>query len=435
MGSRENPRSLALNYQSRHRAVALEKQASARRETVRARRLALASASDSSQASTTQEAEGEEVSSPTRSPQAPSSRRAAASGREAYAQQLMLPEWMLEVPADLATNWYVAARPEGVRCLVIASRGLTTARLRNGVVHARFASALPGGSPETTRGEDSYCLLDCVHHVADATYYALDAMAWNGHPLYHCTTEFRAFWTASKLAEAGPGRGGGAALPQFAPVPWLAADAAGLAAAYGGAAPYARDGLAFLHREAHYTPGQSPLSLLWKDQACSKYVIDTDAAGVPLPAQRLVLAYRMDGSVATGDVEPCALGRMPPGFQAGTGRGLGPGTLLRFELGPGGFTLLDGCPVGADLRLLGVAGARRGRADTLSKVLFQHLARTCPLTYAELAAAAGAAPGGDAGNVVAPGAASDMVTGGTSEREWMETEGEESTPASSMQQG
>lgn len=143
----------------------------------------------------------------------------------------------------------------------------------------------------------------------------------------------------------------------------------------------------------------------------------------------------MDGSVATGDVEPCALGRMPPGFQAGTGRGLGPGTLLRFELGPGGFTLLDGRPVGADLRLLGVAGARRGRADTLSKVLSQHLARTCPLTYAELAAAAGAAPGGDAGNVVAPGAASDMVTGGTSEREGMETEGEESTPASSMQQG
>lgn len=173
----------------------------------------------------------------------------------------------------------MAARPEGVRCLVIASRGLTTARLRNGVVHARFASALPGGSPETTRGEDSYCLLDCVHHEADATYYALDAMAWNGHPLYHCTSEFRAFWTASKLAEAGPGRGGGAALPRFAPVPWLAADAAGLAAAYGGAAPYARDGLAFLHREAHYTPGQSPLSLLWKDQACSKYVIDTDAAG------------------------------------------------------------------------------------------------------------------------------------------------------------
>lgn len=161
----------------------------------------------------------------------------------------------------------------------------------------------------------------------------------------------------------------------------------------------------------------------------------TKPPGVPLPSQRLVLAYRMDGSVATGDAEPCALGRMPPSFLDGVSRRVPPGTLLRFELGPGGFSLLQGRPVGADLRFLGVAGSRRGRADMLSKVLFQHLARTCPLTFAELEAAAAGmsragAPAGDA-----PSEPSDMLTEVSNGREGMEAEEEVGTTSASMHQG
>lgn len=45
-------------------------------------------------------------------------------------------------------------RPEGRRCLVIAARGQTTARLRNGVLFERFASLLPAGGPGTPAGAD-----------------------------------------------------------------------------------------------------------------------------------------------------------------------------------------------------------------------------------------------------------------------------------------
>lgn len=54
---------------------------------------------------------------------------------------------------------------------------------------------------------------------------------------------------------------------------------------------------------------------------------------------------------------------------------------------------------GADLHYDGPANQRRGRADTLSKILFQLLARTQPITLEALlqVAAAGAAPQGVAG--------------------------------------
>ena len=49
--------------------------------------------------------------------------------------------------------------------------------------------------------------------------------------------------------------------------------------------PYRRDGLYLLHKEGHYALALSPLALLWKDAACSRYFVDTDAAGNALPQQ------------------------------------------------------------------------------------------------------------------------------------------------------
>eukprot|EP00897_Mesotaenium_endlicherianum_P004247 jgi/Mesen1/3850/ME000207S02868 len=90
--------------------------------------------------------------------------------REWYAQQLMLPEWMLDVPPRLPQDWYVMARPEGKRCLVITSNGTTVSRLRNGRILHRFPSALPNGAK--------------TRQVAAAAH-------------------FRLFWVHSKLAETG----------------------------------------------------------------------------------------------------------------------------------------------------------------------------------------------------------------------------------------
>ncbi len=45
--------------------------------------------------------------------------------------------------------------------------------------------------------------------------------------------------------------------------------------------------------------------------------------------------------------------------------------------------------VGADLHFAGPANQRRGRADSASKILFQHAARTQPITLQQLQASLG----------------------------------------------
>eukprot|EP00854_Cymbomonas_tetramitiformis_P028018 gene28018-34651_t len=122
-----------------------------------------------------------------------------------YAKQLMSPEWMVDVPTGITTDWYVVPHPEGERCLVISSRGGTVSRRRNGSIVHRFPSALPNGSRATGANSDSYCILDCVFHKTDQTYYVLDIMCWKGHAVYDCTAEFRLFWVQCKLQETDAG--------------------------------------------------------------------------------------------------------------------------------------------------------------------------------------------------------------------------------------
>lgn len=48
------------------------------------------------------------------------------------------------------------------------------------LVH-RFSSHLPGGSASTRKGASKaggYCILDCIYHELDETFFVLDMMAW-----------------------------------------------------------------------------------------------------------------------------------------------------------------------------------------------------------------------------------------------------------------
>lgn len=45
-----------------------------------------------------------------------------------------------------------------------------------------------------------------------------------------------------------------------------------------------------LSRHAHYQAGITPLALVWKDEACSQYVIDTDSKG-EIPSEQQVCFF------------------------------------------------------------------------------------------------------------------------------------------------
>ncbi|KNA13288.1 hypothetical protein SOVF_118140 [Spinacia oleracea] len=299
--------------------------------------------------------------------------------RRWFARQLMLPEWMIDVPDRLSQDWFVLARPAGKRCFVVSTNGTTVSRQRNGIVLHHFPSALPCGA--RTRGNSaaqSYCILDCIFHEMDQTYYVIDMLCWGGYSLYDCNAEFRFFWSNSKLAESG------ACEPpsqyhryRFSPVPVYNCDQNGLLSAYTGQVPYVKDGLLFYNKHAHYQSGNTPLTLVWKDEKCSQYVIDTDSKGEVPSKQQVVLELQNDGTVITSDDPPVVFGCLDQEILQKSG--FCQGSLLRFSINDGGLTFIDGKLEKADLQFQDKPNRARAFADSYSKVVFQYMARHSPL--------------------------------------------------------
>ncbi|KAJ9568263.1 hypothetical protein OSB04_004229 [Centaurea solstitialis] len=323
--------------------------------------------------------------------------------RRWFASQLMLPEWMIDVPDRLnydcshmvkvgsstpagvhcggfSLNGYVFARPSGKRCFVVSSNGATVSRLRNGCLLHRFPSALPNGarSKESSRSAQSYCILDCIFHELDQTYYVIDMVCWAGISFYECTAEFRFFWMNSKLIESGACEAPSAYHKyRFSLIPVYNCDHEGLQTAYTGAVPYVKDGLLFYNKHAHYQTGNTPLVLVWKDETCSQYVIDTDNKGQVPNQQQVVLELQDNGQLVTSDDPPVVLGCLNAVFIQETG--LHPGNLVRFAVNEGGLTFVDGKLEKADLQYLGKVHRARAFADSYSKIVFQYMVRHSPL--------------------------------------------------------
>ncbi|MBA0805862.1 hypothetical protein Gohar_005350, partial [Gossypium harknessii] len=231
--------------------------------------------------------------------------------RKWFARQLMLPEWMIDVPDRLAQDWYVFARPAGKRCFVVSSNGTTVSRQRNGSILHHFPSALPAGAKirDGSGSAQSYCILDCIFHELDQTYYVIDMVCWNGYSLYDCTAEFRFYWLNSKLEESGACNAPSYYHKfRFSAVPVYNCDQSGLHAAYTGVVPYAKDGLLFYNKHALYQTGNTPLALVWKDENCSQYVIDTDSKGEIPSQQQGVLELQDDRKLVTSDDPPVLFG-------------------------------------------------------------------------------------------------------------------------------
>uniref|UniRef100_A0A674N5I8 Snurportin-1 n=1 Tax=Takifugu rubripes TaxID=31033 RepID=A0A674N5I8_TAKRU len=177
-----------------------------------------------------------------------------------YANQLMLSEWLVDVPAELDTDWLMVVCPVGKRSLIVASKGSTAAYTKSGYCVNRFPSLLPGGNRHNSAMGKDYTILDCIYSEVDRTFYILDVMCWRGHPVYDCATDFRFYWLQSKVQEA-EGLSEIAKRNPFRFVSLHSADCTvesfqkALAAEY----TFNVDGLLFYHRQTHYTPGSTPL--------------------------------------------------------------------------------------------------------------------------------------------------------------------------------
>ncbi|XP_062062399.1 snurportin-1 isoform X1 [Lepus europaeus] len=196
-----------------------------------------------------------------------------------YANQLMLSEWLIDVPADLGQEWIVVVCPVGKRALIVASRGSTSAYTKSGYCVNRFSSLLPGGNRRNSTTAKDYTILDCIYSEVNQTYYVLDVMCWRGHPFYDCQTDFRFYWMHSKLPEEegldektklNPFKFVG--LKNFPCTP------ESLCKVLSMDFPFEVDGLLFYHRQTHYSPGSTPL-VGW----LRPYMV-SDVLGVAVPA-------------------------------------------------------------------------------------------------------------------------------------------------------
>jgi hypothetical protein len=218
---------------------------------------------------------------------------------ELVLDQLCVPEWMIEIPADLyersveenrmKSNWFVLPRPEGKRCLVISSKGKTISYLESGRVLHHFRSVLPGGGLNSSR-QASSAILDCIYCPTTHTYYILDLMNWNEMSCYECDAEFRFYWLQAKYSET-PGLSTPPPVLQsysFRLIPYWECNPEGLQQAYVSQFDFIKNGLLFYHREGQYEPRLTPLVLLWKDSQVSRYLEKDDTIpGIPLALQAI----------------------------------------------------------------------------------------------------------------------------------------------------
>lgn len=76
---------------------------------------------------------------------------------------------------------------------------------------SRFSSNLPGGSAQGRRGGSKgggYCILDCVFHELDQTFFVLDMMAWKvNRPVFLLaqTLAYCSLWDANSRRMATVG--------------------------------------------------------------------------------------------------------------------------------------------------------------------------------------------------------------------------------------
>uniref|UniRef100_A0A914X1C4 Snurportin-1 n=1 Tax=Plectus sambesii TaxID=2011161 RepID=A0A914X1C4_9BILA len=175
-----------------------------------------------------------------------------------YENQLMLSEWLIDRPDDMFDNWLMKPCPEGKRCLVVASKGMTSVYRNNGYRTNQFPSLLPGGSRDSSSG---YTILDCIYSQLDKTFYALDMICWNKMTCSDSDTDCRFFLLNSNLTENGNFLETSPHNPyRFVSLPYCnCSGTEAMEEMMKSDFQFPVDGVLFYHKATHYLAGQTPL--------------------------------------------------------------------------------------------------------------------------------------------------------------------------------
>lgn len=214
-----------------------------------------------------------------------------------YRNQLMLSEWLVDIPYDLYKNWLVVICPIAKRCLVVSAKGLTTAYSRSGHRMHSFPSLLPGGAKRSIPRSTDYCILDCFFDSIKSTFYILDVMCWTGRPIYDSDTEFRCYWLHTKLSEYDHDLTIQASINPYKFIPLQYHTCSKLSEIVSSSWPVAVDGLLFFHTRSHYCLGRTPLALWLKPHMVS------DVLGLPVSQQFLDCAPVLSDAVTKMETE------------------------------------------------------------------------------------------------------------------------------------
>lgn len=234
------------------------------------------------------------------------SRRSRKKKFNPYAYQLMLSEWLVDIPDDLKGEWLMVICPVGKRNLVIAANGYTAAYTKSGYRVNKFSSLLPGGSPKTLKPGD-YTILDCIFNELTKTFHVLDVMTWRGHPVYDSETDFRFYWLQTKLQEEPLVTQASADNPyRFISLHHHPCDASSISEALISVTSVNEvDGLLFFHKRTHYTCGRTPL-VGWLKPYMLPEILGLpvpDAFMVGVPAVNKLTLLKSNKELRDGDEE------------------------------------------------------------------------------------------------------------------------------------
>ena len=170
----------------------------------------------------------------------------------------MLPETFSEIPETFEENWLALPWIDGVRCLLIASNGITIAKNYDGNVFLKFNSNLPNGNPSSKTAKSNYTIIDCI--FINNIIYAIDLLVWKGNYYYDSDSEFRFYWRNTKLQEEIDLKEITATNEySITNIPYYKCDIESLKEIINTKSLFTGSGWMFYHKAGHYFPGQCPL--------------------------------------------------------------------------------------------------------------------------------------------------------------------------------